>query len=206
MASASMRLSDLWTAASAVTAVRLALAATVPFWIGGEGALAFYLLAIATDLLDGAIARRTGTSTRTGAVFDAWADKILHVQLGWSLGLRDLAPDWWGVAWCTRELVQGPLVFVLAYRFRTMQAPPPRTSVLGRLTSVSLFFAVCLALAGRDAGPLSALTGLLGLAAGLHYAAIYLPPRPLPVPDRPDAPAHLGPLTQPPVPDGPPSG
>lgn len=185
-----MRLGDLVTVASAVTALRLGIGATVPLWVDSPAALGWYALAIGSDLADGLIARRTGTATRAGAAFDAWTDKILHVQLGWTLGIRDVVPDWFGLAWCARELVQGPLVFVLIHRFRTARAPPPRTSLLGRATSLALFVAVVLTLAGRDATAWSALTGLLGLAAGLHYAWIYLPTREGPEGSRhdPDAP------------------
>lgn len=169
-----MRLHDLLTLPSALTLLRLLLAAAMPFWVGGPWVLPMYLLAIATDIFDGVLARRTGTATRAGAAFDGWVDKVLHVNLGWALAVADVIPDWFLLAWCARELVQGPLVPVLVHRFRTAKAPEPRTSFLGRATAVLLFGSVVLVLVGRDATALTLLTGAAGLAAGLQYAWFFL--------------------------------
>lgn len=179
-----MHLKDLWTLPSALTLVRLVLAVGMPFWLGGPWVLPLYVLAVLTDVVDGMLARRTGTATRAGAAFDAWVDKILHVNLAWAMAVADLIPDVWLLAWFARELIQAPLVFVLVHRFRTAKAPPPRTSVLGRVTAVTLFGSVVLALAGLDATLPTLVTGILGFTAGIQYAWRYLPERPASV-DRP---------------------
>jgi CDP-diacylglycerol--glycerol-3-phosphate 3-phosphatidyltransferase len=163
----------------------------MPLWLGGPWLLPLYVLAVLTDVVDGAVARRTGTATRAGAAFDAWVDKILHVNLGWALAVADLIPDVWLLAWFARELIQAPLVFVLIHRFRTAKAPPPETSLLGRATAVSLFLAVVVTLAGADATLPTAATGVLGLSAGIQYALRYLPNRPESV-ERPTLPGPPG--------------
>lgn len=172
-----MRLQDLVTAAGGITLFRLVLAGAAPWWATSRLALLVYLIAIASDVLDGEVARRTGTSTRAGATFDAWVDKALHVNLGWTLAVRDVIPDWFMLAWCAREILQGPFVPILVHRFRTGKAPVPRTSPWGRATAVALFLSVGVTLLGRDATVLTVLTGILGTIAGIRYLSVYLPRR-----------------------------
>lgn len=171
-----MRLADLCTAASLVTAARLGVAAAAPFWAPWPGAWAVYLLAVGSDVLDGAIARRAGTASRAGAAFDAWVDKILHVNLGWSLAVADRIPDAWMLAWCARELIQGPLVPVLIHRFRVGNTAPNTTSRLGRATAILLAVSVLTVLLGGDATVTTWLTGLAGAGAGLGYAVRHFRP------------------------------
>jgi len=131
------------------------------------------------------VARRMGCATRSGAAFDAWVDKTLHVNLAWALAVADRIPDWYVAAWCARELIQGPSVVFLMHRFRTATAPPPRTSLLGRATAVTLSASVLAVLLGYDALYLTIVTGVLGTLAGLHYMTIYVPKKPLRLPGSP---------------------
>ncbi len=170
-----MRLQDLATAAGGITLFRLVLAAGAPWWATGPLALLVYLIAIGSDVLDGEVARRTGTATRAGAAFDAWVDKALHVNLGWTLAVRDLVPDWFMLAWCARELLQGPFVPFLVHRFRTAKTPPPATSGWGRATAVALFASMVVVLLGYDGTVPTVLTGVLGTIAGVHYLSVYVP-------------------------------
>jgi cardiolipin synthase len=64
-----------WSAADALTAVRVPLAVVFPLVPNLPGRLAILLAAAATDLLDGLIARRYGSS-RLGIVLDPIADKL----------------------------------------------------------------------------------------------------------------------------------
>jgi phosphatidylglycerophosphate synthase len=63
------------TAADAVTALRLPLAALFPFVSSAAGQIAIVAVAAASDVLDGALARRFGAS-RVGAVLDPISDKV----------------------------------------------------------------------------------------------------------------------------------
>lgn len=56
--------------------------------------LVIFLLAAATDLMDGIIARRTNRITRTGALLDPLADKLLISAAFISLVELGLAPAW----------------------------------------------------------------------------------------------------------------
>lgn len=176
-----MRLTDLLNLAGALTASRLLFAAIMPFVLAGRWGLAFYLAAIATDVVDGMVARRTGTASATGAAFDGWVDKTLHVNLAWSLAVADRIPDWWMLAWFSRELVQVVMHPVLMRRFRLGEGRAPQTSLLGRITAVLLFVAVVGTLLGQDMVLVTVVTGVSGFAAGVHYGWLHLlqpPPRP----------------------------
>lgn len=65
--------------------------------------LAIFLLAAVTDFVDGAIARRTKTVTRTGALLDPIADKLLMSAAFISLVELGLAPAWMVVVIIGRE-------------------------------------------------------------------------------------------------------
>jgi len=63
------------TAADAVTALRLPLAGLFPFVSAPAGQMAIVAVAAASDVLDGALARRFGAS-RVGAILDPISDKV----------------------------------------------------------------------------------------------------------------------------------
>lgn len=65
--------------------------------------LAIFLLAAVTDLIDGAVARRTKTVTRAGALLDPIADKLLTSSAFISLVELGLAPAWMVVVIIGRE-------------------------------------------------------------------------------------------------------
>lgn len=172
-----MRVHDLWTPAGALTTVRLVFAGTLPFALSTPFVLPLYLFAVWTDVADGVVARRFGHATRAGAAYDAWVDKALHVNLGWAIALSDRVPDWYMLCWFSRELIQLPMHFFLMHRFRTANAPPPRTSAWGRATALSLALAFVGVLGGwpQSAGVLvlTLLTGVLGTIASVDYGLLF---------------------------------
>lgn len=75
-----MTMSALHLLPQGLTALRLALAPILyQLILSGEGDAAVIVLAIAmtTDAVDGPLARRFGTASRTGAHFDFWVDFVL---------------------------------------------------------------------------------------------------------------------------------
>jgi hypothetical protein len=60
------------------------------------------------------------------------------------------------------------------HRFRLEQGPLPKTSVLGRATALLLAISFVTVLLHQDATLPTALTGIAGAAAGLHYGWIHL--------------------------------
>lgn len=165
-----MALTDLWNLAGALTASRLLIAAVMPWFVFHGYGLGLYLLAIVTDVVDGAVARRTGTASPAGAAFDGWVDKTLHVNLAWSLAVADQMPDWWMIPWFSREIVQVVIHPILMHGFRTGRGVAPSTSLLGRITAVLLFVCVIGVFLGLDVQVPTWIVGGTGTAAGLHYA------------------------------------
>ena len=96
------------TLANALTAARALLVIPVIGLIAtGDASLALliFVIAAATDALDGPLARRRGTATALGAAMDPLADKILVVGALAALAVRGIAPVWAVVLILARELV-----------------------------------------------------------------------------------------------------
>ena len=85
------------TLANALTATRALLVIPVIGLIAvgdAPAALLVFIVAAATDAVDGPLARRRGTSTAFGAAMDPLADKILVVGALAALAVRGTAPVW----------------------------------------------------------------------------------------------------------------
>jgi phosphatidylglycerophosphate synthase len=131
-----LSLREVLNPAGMLTLSRFPIAVLYPFFAANDTiALGLLLLAAATDMLDGVVARATGTSSHTGAVLDGWIDKVLYVNVAWTLVLLHDVPGWWMLAWFSREILQGlsvPLLVPAYYRglSRTRSATP-----LGKVTT-----------------------------------------------------------------------
>jgi len=169
-----LRAGDLLGWPSLLTGVRLGIAVSFPFIVHEPVvALAAYVVALLTDILDGWWARRLDCATQAGAVADGWVDKILHVNAAWAMVNHDMMPGIWLVPLFARELLQFPQILWLAGPFYRGEVCAQESSIAGKLTSVfqaCTFIAVFvggLALAGVTAG----LAGLAGTWAALEYAS-----------------------------------
>jgi cardiolipin synthase len=127
---------------NAFTVVRLAL---VPFVVraileGRHGAaLALFVVAAVTDVLDGAAARRFGLGTQAGAYLDPIADKCLLSGVFLALAVAGIVPWWLVAAIIGRDLyiLAGAVAMLSLTRVRKF---PP--SVWGKLsTFVQIFTA-----------------------------------------------------------------
>lgn len=158
--------------AGLLTLSRLPIAVVYPFVAGRESvALGLYLLAAATDLLDGWVARRTGTTSHTGAVLDGWIDKILYVNIAWTLVLLHDVPGWWMLCWFARELIQGVFVPVLVPLYYRGLPEPRASTALGKLTTwlVGISLVASLLDVWWVGAVLTPLAGLSGTAASVEY-------------------------------------
>ena len=127
------------TAANQLTLLRMLLVApfvlTVLYDMYGW-ALAIFLLAAVTDMLDGLIARRTGQQTTLGAWLDPVADKLLIFSMVVVLTLPSGAPNhlplWLTVLMISRDvaIVATVAVINLAVGHRTFKPSP-----LGKLAT-----------------------------------------------------------------------
>ena len=68
-----------WNAADTITSVRIALSLFLPFLpLHSAGFFAAYTVTVLTDVLDGWLARRTGTTSQFGARLDSIADLLFY--------------------------------------------------------------------------------------------------------------------------------
>lgn len=153
--------------ANALTAARLLLA--VPFAVlmsrgdAGSAALAGLVLAaaIATDLLDGVLARRHGTVTPAGGLFDHATD-CLFVTAGLAGGAaRGAFP------WILPALVALAFAQYVADSYWGHRARALRTSALGRWNGVLYFVPL-----GGDVLVRAGLDGLRPLVALIAWALV----------------------------------
>jgi len=145
-----------------------------------QWALAVFVVAGLTDLLDGLVARHSGQSTTLGAMLDPVADKILltscFIALTWGPDLLVPLPVWLTVVTLSRDaiIIVSVAIINLAHGRRVFYP-----SLLGKLTTASQIVTVGVVLlldaAGREFPPVRYLffvTVALTVASALHY--VYL--------------------------------
>ena len=169
------------TSANQITLLRIL---SVPFfmWLVASGsvgaALAVFILAGATDLLDGLIARKYGQRTALGRFLDPLADKFLMVGALVVLSLENPAlevriPHWLTLSVVARDLILG-IGALSTYVYTGTKAFPP--SILGKLSTLAQFTTILAVLVDNvipwripfHAG-LFGLTALLAVGSGLQY-------------------------------------
>lgn len=171
------------TVANQLTIVRMVLAPGLlvlvltgrPVW-----ALVVFVVASATDLLDGLIARLGHQRTTLGAMLDPVADKLLmastYVALTWSSGLVCRVPVWLTAVLLFRDVTIVLTVFVINLTLGRRVFYP---TLLGKLSTVCQVLTAGLALLMNALGDcpswmpyLFGLTLALTVASALHY--VYL--------------------------------
>lgn len=102
---------NIWTISNLLSILRIILVIPISilllsgiesnrYWAFGLG-----LLAILTDKLDGALARKYDTVTEFGKIIDPIADKIAVVTVGVVLTIQHLLPLWFVIAIAARDLL-----------------------------------------------------------------------------------------------------
>lgn len=137
--------------------------------------LALFLVAAATDLLDGWVARRWGLVTRLGKLLDPAADKILTSAAFISLVELGLAPAWVVVTIVAREFAISTLRSVAATQDLVIAA-----SWSGKVKTVVQVAAISLLIIHERLGvvaPLAEIVLYMALAvsiySGIEYAVRY---------------------------------
>lgn len=174
--------SELFTPANLLTISRMVLVPIVALCMlyGHPGwALATFLVAALTDLLDGLIARWIGQQTTLGAWLDPMADKLLLLTVFVILtlpgfGLTHRLPVWLTVLVISRDvgIVLTVTVINLAVAPRTFSPSP-----LGKLATATFLVTGCATLyANYGSVPQGVLDALVyaSLAVTLASAADYL--------------------------------
>ncbi len=126
-----------------------------------------YALAGLTDILDGAIARRTGSITRLGRVIDPLADKLMQVSAFACLAIARIIPVWVILILAAKEGVQLLGAWLLLRRFHDV----PPSNRYGK-TASAVFYFVTIAVIVFDM-PHILQVCLLGGALLLSLAALY---------------------------------
>lgn len=112
----------VWNLPNVLTMVRIVLVPVfvVLLWQDSTatalGALAVFLVAAATDKLDGTIARRRGIVTNFGKIADPFADKLLTGAAMVVLSLLGVMPWWATIIILIREIGITVLRFVMVRR------------------------------------------------------------------------------------------
>ena len=144
-------------------------------------ALYVFLLAAATDALDGAVARWFDIRTELGAILDPFADKLLLLSALVVLTFEHALPVWLLIVTGMRDIL-----LVLGYMMISFAAGerfPVHPSIFGKLTTVLLIVCVIgtltehFGLSQSDWYALLYLTGSVLVVSGVHYlyqALLYL--------------------------------
>lgn len=135
-------------------------------------ALAVFLLAAASDALDGFLARR-GRHSRLGAVLDPLADKALLVSVSVCLAAARLLPGWYAVLVVFREaVIVGGVLLILLLGERVAMRPLASSKLNTLLQGLLLAAVLACAAMGRPTPPvLAALTWLTAATTLLSGAA-----------------------------------
>ena len=126
-------------------------------------AAAFFVLAAATDFLDGRLARRAGP-TRLGQILDPVADRLMLSSVAVVLAVRGLLPTWAVAILVVRDLLALVGSLVVGSKIRVNRAGKAATALLmGAIALVVL-------IPGRVVGEIVFYAGFgLSIAAGLLY-------------------------------------
>ena len=124
---------------------------------------AFFVLAAATDFLDGRIARRAGP-TRLGRILDPVADRLMLSSVAVVLAVRDLLPAWAVAILVGRDLLALAGSLVVGSKIRVNRVGKAATAVL--MGAVALVVII----PGAVVGEIMFYAGFgLSIVAGLMY-------------------------------------
>jgi cardiolipin synthase len=126
-------------------------------------AAAFFVLAAATDFLDGRVARQVGP-TRLGQILDPVADRLMLSSVAVVLAVRGLLPVWAVAILVGRDLLALVASLVVGSKIRVNRVGKAATAVL--MGAVALVVLV----PGTVVGEIMFYAGFgLSIAAGLMY-------------------------------------
>lgn len=167
-----------FTIANGLTALRILLAPVfLVLYVRGDPlrALAAFVAAAATDVLDGLVARALGQHSRLGAFLDPIADKFLAACALFALAATGRLPMWLPLVVVGRDAAQLAGAAVLRSTHHAIPVAPTR---IGKYATFALALTVVLALASdfgawprAEAAPFVAAAGLLAtLCLALSFA------------------------------------
>jgi len=130
-----------------------------------------FLLAGATDVLDGFIARRFGCVTPLGRVLDPLADKLMQISAMTTLTVDRRLPIWFFVIFTLKEL----FMLLGGFRLYRKNSDVIPSNFFGKLTAVLFYCAILITLFVKNLAPdvidllLAVLLALAIFAMGIYY-------------------------------------
>jgi CDP-diacylglycerol--glycerol-3-phosphate 3-phosphatidyltransferase/cardiolipin synthase len=169
------RIRDLVNTPSLISLSRIPLAIAF-VWLVDQplAALVVLILAGLSDVLDGWIARRTGSATATGAAVDPITDKLFVLTVVVTLIAVGKLSAFDMLLLSTREIGELPLVVGLALsrRARRRKRDYPRANLPGKLATTLQFCAVVTVLFDWPIGDaMLFITAIAGVVAAVSYWA-----------------------------------
>ncbi|MCR5648871.1 MAG: CDP-alcohol phosphatidyltransferase family protein [Oscillospiraceae bacterium] len=138
-------------------------------------ALAVFVVATATDMLDGMIARRQNKITNLGKVLDPLGDKLMALSVLTCLTIDRRIPLWAVIVLLTKEVIMGIGGFFI---YRKSSFMPP-SNYFGKTSTVILFIACVLLIAFKDlAAPwptvIISIAIAVAVVAFLNYLIVFI--------------------------------
>jgi len=179
-----VRLGQLLNAPNIISLCRIGMVPIFLVLLSKErftAALYVFVLAAATDALDGTVARWFDIRTELGAILDPFADKLMLLSGLVVLTFEHALPVWLLIVTALRDIL-----LVLGYlmiSFAAGERFPVRPSIFGKVTTALLIVCVIgtmtahFGLSQREWYALLYLTGSVLVVSGVHYlyqALIYL--------------------------------
>jgi len=164
------------TVPNLITTIRIILAPVFIIYLINDqflSALVVFVLCVASDGLDGLVARLFNQKSTLGTYLDPLADKILLVSAFITLSVRGYLPAWLTVMVIARDVMIMLGIFFLFFNRMEFKLKP---SVISKLTTCLQFLAVLSVLSKDYTGfptlyylSVYYLTALFTISSGLHY-------------------------------------
>ena len=141
-------------------------------------ALALFILAAASDGIDGYLAKRFGWTSELGKFLDPLADKLLIMTVFVEAAWLDLVPWWLTAAVVARDVMIGLGALIFRLWFGPLHGRPTRFSKINTAAQLLYVMLVMLNAAwgvpGREVlAALALITLLTTVVSGLHYLQIF---------------------------------
>ncbi len=138
-------------------------------------ALAVFVVATATDMLDGMIARRQNKITNLGKVLDPLGDKLMALSVLTCLTIDGRIPLWAVIVLLVKEIIMGIGGF---YIYKKSAFMPP-SNYFGKTSTVVLFIACVILIAFKDLPepwPILIISIAIGIAviAFINYLIVFI--------------------------------
>ncbi len=158
--------------AGLITFFRLGVAVLYPFLaVDASWALFWLLTGSISDILDGWVARRQGTTSHTGGFIDGWVDKIFGINVAWTIVLMGAVEWWMGWLLFAREWIQIPLVPYYVHQYMKGVVPKNRPFWAGKVASFALNTTLVAGLIGFSS--LCLVTSLIAAVFGMWTILMY---------------------------------